>query len=93
MVWPSVLQRRGRGFVELTCFRFLSFHLMQGGSSGLKLNLTPNPRLVGFGRSHQSMQQVLIPLNICVISVRDDVPDEAVTYFSLFFTSLLSLSL
>ena len=39
------------------------------------------------------MQQVLISLNIRVISVRDDVPVEAVTYFSLFLTSLLSLSL
>lgn len=56
---PSVLKRTGRGSV-----RFLSSHLMQGGSSGLKLSLTPNPRLVGFGRSRQSMQQVLLSLNI-----------------------------
>ena len=41
----------------------------------------------------QCMQQVLMSSNMRVISMRDDVPDEAVTYFSLFLTSLLSLSL
>lgn len=83
--WGQCAEEKGKEICEAdgSDFRFLSLHLIQGGSRGPKLSLTPNPRLAGFGRSRRSMQQVLIS-DICVTSVRDDGPDEAVTCFFPF---------
>ena len=82
-------KEKGKGIWEVDMFQVSEFASYAGRKHWPKAQPHPNPQAPRVLKVRQSMQHVLISSNKRVIFVRDDVPDETPTYFSLFLTSLL----